>query len=438
MAAGQLDARKCGNLAAPPDSRAAAEVIAALTALAAATRQRNSEDLDSAIGVSINSSESAILSARLLSAARNTSDRSQILAAASAEMVASVKAISESSQAAAAEASATREIVAEGVVAVQRAAGTMQGIASSVLDASGKVSALSEASEEIGAIVGVIEAIARQTNLLALNATIEAARAGEYGKGFAVVATEVKTLSQQTSKATEDIKSRIEKLRSEMARIVEAMATGAAAVETGRSQMTELAGKIDEAGRRTQTVSIKMEEIASILSEQNAAIDEVSQGITAIAGLASENVEQVTRLSDVIDSSQGHLAGLFQRLAAAEFPNKVVRLAKADHVNWKKRLVDMAVGRATLRADELSDHHSCRLGKWYYSDASTNLKSRREYIDLEAPHAAVHSHGKEAARLFAVGQLDRALAEVAIVEQCSAEVLRLLDGLMERPEASGR
>jgi len=67
------------------------------------------------------------------------------------------------------------------------------------------VEALAEAAEKIGTVVGLISDIAGQTNLLALNATIEAARAGDAGKGFAVVASEVKSLANQTGKATEEI-----------------------------------------------------------------------------------------------------------------------------------------------------------------------------------------------------------------------------------------
>ena len=67
------------------------------------------------------------------------------------------------------------------------------------------VEGLSQTAQRIGEVVQLIQTIASQTNLLALNATIEAARAGDAGKGFAVVASEVKSLANQTAKATEEI-----------------------------------------------------------------------------------------------------------------------------------------------------------------------------------------------------------------------------------------
>lgn len=344
-------------------------------------------------------------------------------------MVASVSTINDTSQSAASEASAMRQIVDESVVDVRRTMTTMNGIAQSVQETSAKVADLSAASVEIGSIVGTIEAIARQTNLLALNATIEAARAGEYGRGFAVVAGEVKNLSQQTSKATEDIKARINRLQDEMAKIVDAMSAGAAAVQTGSGEMKELAVKIDEAGRRAAMVSIKMDEISRVLADQGAATNEVAQGITAIADLSSVNVDEVKALADTMSKADLNIGKMLNHLASLSLPDKIVRLAKADHVIWKKRLVDMSVGRVALKADELSDHKTCRLGKWYYGDGKQKFGGNAVFQRLDQPHAAVHRHGKEAARLFGLGQLQEALSEIAKVEAASVEVLADLDRL---------
>ena len=77
----------------------------------------------------------------------------------------------------------------------------------------GIVKTLAEGAQKIGDVVGLISTIAGQTNLLALNATIEAARAGDAGKGFAVVASEVKSLANQTAKATDDISQQIAQIQ---------------------------------------------------------------------------------------------------------------------------------------------------------------------------------------------------------------------------------
>src|SRR5207248_1139261 len=85
------------------------------------------------------------------------------------------------------------------------------------------VQGLAEAAQKIGDVVALINDIASQTNLLALNATIEAARAGEAGKGFAVVASEVKSLANQTAKATDDIRAQIAAIQAETRTAVEAI-----------------------------------------------------------------------------------------------------------------------------------------------------------------------------------------------------------------------
>jgi methyl-accepting chemotaxis protein len=157
-----------------------------------------------------------------------------------------------------------------------------------------------------------------------------------------------------------------------------------------------------------------------------------TKGITAIADLAAANAEEVKSLADTMGKTDTSVGRMLNRLASLSLDDKVVRLAKADHVIWKKRLVDMSVGRLALKADELSDHRNCRLGKWYDSEGATRHGSKAVFRHLEQPHAAVHQHGKEAARLFGMGKLKEALVEIEKVEAASVQVLEDLDKLRER------
>jgi methyl-accepting chemotaxis protein len=81
------------------------------------------------------------------------------------------------------------------------------------------VQALGVAADKINRIVALINKVAGQTNLLALNATIEAARAGEHGRGFAVVANEVKELSHNTRRATEEISGEVDTVLEEIRKV---------------------------------------------------------------------------------------------------------------------------------------------------------------------------------------------------------------------------
>ena len=98
---------------------------------------------------------------------------------------------------------------------------------------SGTIAELSIQAQKIGSSINLIHDIASQTNLLALNATIEAARAGEAGKGFAVVASEVKSLANQTARATEEISENIQAIQAATARDCDRHCRSRGAAECG-------------------------------------------------------------------------------------------------------------------------------------------------------------------------------------------------------------
>ena len=392
-------------------------------------RKTTSARLDRTVDLSIQGNETAISTARLLSAAREIDSSTQALASASEEMVASIGEIRHTATGAATDAAEMRTSVVQGRSTVDSAVATMKRVGQTANHASERISALSQASEAIGSMVSSVEAIAKQTNLLALNATIEAARAGDAGRGFAVVATEVKSLSHQTGKATEDIAAKIEQLRTEIRAIVEAMAECMKAAAESEGVVAVLGEAMAGVESHVDGVATGMAHISDVLNQQGEAVREIAEGMTGIAARTRQSVDQTVGISGQLDIVQTHVGRELQELSELSFENKIVRLAKADHVIWKKRLADMAVGRIALKADELSDHHACRLGKWYYGEGSSGLRNHPAFRKLEKPHELVHRHGKHAAALFEKGDLSGALAEIEKVDAASREVVDLLDGL---------
>ncbi len=170
-----IEALTEGNFLAP-GCKGEDRLSKAVANLAARLAEDASNKLDAIVDINVQSNETAISAARMLTACRDVDQRTQALAAASEEMVASVGQIRSNAEDAAANAAQMRAGAEQGMSTVRLASKAMERVEATANDASDKVLALSAASEEIGAIVGSIDAIARQTNLLALNATIEAAR----------------------------------------------------------------------------------------------------------------------------------------------------------------------------------------------------------------------------------------------------------------------
>lgn len=199
-----------------------------------------------------------------------TSANVQTVAAATEELVASIREISRQS-------AHVASLAGEGAEGAQRT--------------SDDIAALAQAVTQIGEIVDLIDGIAAQTNLLALNATIEAARAGEAGRGFAIVASEVKALATQTAAATEDIRRRV---------------GGVQAATQG--SVAAIAGIVDTIDRiRSMTGAI-----AAAVEQQSAATAEITRNVQA-AATGTEDVRQdlmgISEVAEMTGQSSRHLAG---------------------------------------------------------------------------------------------------------------------------------
>ncbi len=147
---------------------------------------------------------------------------------------------------------------------------------------------LAEGSQKIGEVVDLISDIASQTNLLALNATIEAARAGDAGKGFAVVASEVKSLANQTAKATDEIASQIGAIQSATNDAVAAIKGIGEKIGEMDEVSTQIASAIEEQGAATGEISRNSQEAATGTQEVSSNVAGVTQAAAETGSAASQ------------------------------------------------------------------------------------------------------------------------------------------------------
>lgn len=175
-----------------------------------------------------------------------------------------------------------------------------------------RIGKLSRAAQQIGDVVKLITAIAEQTNLLALNATIEAARAGEAGRGFAVVASEVKSLANQTAKATEEISAHIAGMQDATKESVGAIKEIAETINQISQIASTISAAVDEQGSATQEIARNVQGVAHGTQEVATNITEVNRSATETGAAAGEVLNSAqtlsvesTRLREELDKFMG-------------------------------------------------------------------------------------------------------------------------------------
>lgn len=206
----------------------------------------------------------------------------------------------ESSQKASDSADKGRDSVKKLISAIQHIDNQMKLISETVVK-------LSEQNRTIAEITSTVADIADQSNLLAVNAAIEAAKAGEHGRGFTIVAQEIRSLADQSKKATQQVKEILNEINKSVNSTVGVTDQGAKSVEEGIHRVKESGEVIDILADNVEDAVEAAIQISSSTRQQMAGMDQIVPAMENIKRASEQNVTGINHTQDT--AQQIHLLG---------------------------------------------------------------------------------------------------------------------------------
>jgi len=274
--------------------------------------------------LTVSSSELLEVSVGLASEASASTEKAGTVAAAAEELNANSASVSDgmnqSSENLNGVASASEEMSATISQIVQNTEKAMS-ITSEAVKQSKEVSVLmndlGESANDIGKVTETITSISDQTNLLALNATIEAARAGTAGKGFAVVASEIKDLAKQTAEATEDIRSKIDRIQASTTNSINDINKITEIVQQVNNYVTTIVAAVEEQAITTKDITDNIGHASLAVqdaTERSGQNSTVSQEIAREIAEVSSSASMISDASSQVSGSAEALSKLSEQL----------------------------------------------------------------------------------------------------------------------------
>lgn len=355
------------------------------------------------------------------------------VATATEEMSATAREIAQNAQTAAREADGTVKKTKEGGVALDELTLRMSQVEQAVKAMGEAINQFVTRTNRVVELTDKVKEIAAQTNLLSLNAAIEAARAGEHGRGFAVVADEVRNLAEKSAQAAKEIEQVTSEIGSQSKDVKSKVAEGLEHLKDSNDSLNILSGVINIAEEAANKTNEQVTHIATAAEEQSEVATEMANNL---ANLTIDMDALQTSFNTIGDSFDSVIKNIGQSIAVFsewKFDCMLLDVVKSDHLLWvTKALEPLSKKSTSLNSSELTDHHQCRLGKWYDTAGKEKYGDYKEFIELGQIHPKVHETGKALVDAINAKKPDEANLLAAKLINYKDQVIKTLSDLNKK------
>ena len=176
-----------------------------------------------------------------------------------------------------------RESINEVIISMKKIDNQMNLISETVMK-------LADQNHAIGEITSSVADIADQSNLLAVNAAIEAVKAGEHGRGFTAVAQEIRSLADQSKKATAQVKEILNEINKSVNHAVGVTERSSQTVDEGIKLVTQSGEVIELLAKNVEEAAEASLQISSSNQQQMAGMDQIVPAMENIKLASEQNV----------------------------------------------------------------------------------------------------------------------------------------------------
>jgi len=172
--------------------------------------------------------------------------------------------------------------------------GGLAEIREQVTTISGQIRQLSDRTQQIGSITRTVKDLADQSNMLALNAAIEAVRSGQHGKGFSIVAREIRSLADQSIRATGRVAEILSETSLAIRSATQTTDRGTERMEHELAQVRSSSENLKELSSIVESSGVAVREIAAAVQQQDAGFAQVLVAITDLAMMMEESLQRLS------------------------------------------------------------------------------------------------------------------------------------------------